>query len=251
MQITTKGLILREVKVRESDKILTILTPGQGIISASARGAMRPGNKLFSGTGLFCYSEFTLFEGRTMHRVDEAAPIEVFFGLRQSVEGIALATYIAELVQILQPTGSEAEVLLNLTLNSYHMLAQGKMPPQQVKPVFELRAMTEGGFMPDVVACQECGRYEGGHFRFGPHHGTLLCADCTEEKGREVNIDEAALAALRHIVLSDAKKIFAFTLRGNSLVLLQQASEDFVLCHLEHSPKSLEFLRTVMTRNVE
>lgn len=237
--------------MRESDKILTILAPGLGILSASARGAMRPQNKLFSGTGLFCFSEFALYEGRTMYRADEAAPIEVFFGLRENVEAIALATYIAELLQILQPTGAEAQALLALALNSFYVLAKGKTPPQQVKPVFEVRAMSESGFMPDVLACQGCGRYEGGHFRFRPNHGTLLCEACAEEKGLEANLDTAALAALRHIVLSDAKKIFAFGLKGNSLVLLQQASEDFVLNHLEHNPKSLDFLKTVMTRIVE
>ena len=93
MQIVTPALVLREVQVGEADRILLLLTPEQGLISASAKGSLRLKSRLFSGCGLFCYSEFTLYEGRTMYRVDEAQVKNTFFGLRESVEGMALAMY--------------------------------------------------------------------------------------------------------------------------------------------------------------
>ena len=55
-QTATTGLVLRQVKVGEADQILTLLTPDLGVVSASARGSLRPKNKLFSACGLFCYS---------------------------------------------------------------------------------------------------------------------------------------------------------------------------------------------------
>ena len=55
MQVATTGLVLRQVKVGEADRILTILTPDLGVISASARGSLRMKSALFSATGLFCY----------------------------------------------------------------------------------------------------------------------------------------------------------------------------------------------------
>lgn len=244
MQITTKGLVLREVKTGESDRILTILTPGHGVISAAAKGSLRPKSKLFSATGLFGYSDFTLFEGRTMYRVNEASSLEVFFGLRQSVETLALAAYIAELVFILSPTGEEAETLLQLTLNSFYLLANQKKDGGLVKAVYELRSLSEAGFMPDVVACDECGKYEDALFYFDLRHGSLLCRQCAEQRRLEPNLDAAALAALRHIVFSDARKVFGFTLSGNSLILLRQVAEEYVLCNLGYPPKSLGFYKS-------
>ena len=60
MQIATTGLVLRQVKLGEADQILTLLTPDLGVISASAKGSLRLKNKLFSASGMFCYSEFML-----------------------------------------------------------------------------------------------------------------------------------------------------------------------------------------------
>ena len=63
----TLGLVLKETRYKESDRILTILTPGLGVISASAQSSLRLKSKLFSACGLFCYSEFTLVPGRNMY----------------------------------------------------------------------------------------------------------------------------------------------------------------------------------------
>ena len=109
MQISTSGLVLRQVKVGEADQILTILTPDRGVLSASARGSLRLKSKLFSGCGLFCYSEFTLTTGRASNFVDAAAVKKVFHGLGRSVEGMALAAYLAEALTVLSPEPPEAE----------------------------------------------------------------------------------------------------------------------------------------------
>ena len=160
MRTTTMGLVLRATKTGEADRALLLLTP-DGLVSAMAKGALRLKSRLFSGTGLFCYSEFTLFEGKTMFVVDEAEVRQVFWGIHESVEHMALAMYFAELASTLSPTGQEAEAQLRLLLNSLYLLSEGRRAPRLVKAVYELRAMTLAGFMPDLVACADCVKYEG------------------------------------------------------------------------------------------
>ena len=69
----------------EADQILTVLTPGNGVLSASARGSLRLKNKLFSACGLFCYSEFAITLGRKTNFIDSAAVSKVFHGLSKTV----------------------------------------------------------------------------------------------------------------------------------------------------------------------
>ena len=128
MRTTTMGLVLRATKTGEADRALLLLTP-DGLVSAMAKGALRLKSRLFSGTGLFCYSEFTLFEGKTMFVVDEAEVRQVFWGIHESVEHMALAMYFAELASTLSPTGQEAEAQLRLLLNSLYLLSEGRRAP--------------------------------------------------------------------------------------------------------------------------
>ncbi len=139
--IVTPGLVLKETRYKKSDRIITILTPGLGVISASAKSSLRLKNKLFSACGLFCYSEFLLLPGRNMYTVREAESKNVFHGIASSIEGMSLAMYMAEMAAALSPTGEEAEKELRLLLNCLYMLSEKKADLRVIKAVFELRTI--------------------------------------------------------------------------------------------------------------
>ncbi len=246
MQIATTGLVLRQVKVGEADRILTLLTPDLGVITASAKGSLRLKNKLFSATGMFCYSEFTLTSGRSHYFVDSAQVKKVFHGISGSVEGMALATYLAEIALTLSPAPPESETQLRLLLNSLYMIGEKRLPLRQIKVIYELRTMSRSGYQPDLLACCGCGKYEGGEFYLDPVEGTLLCGDCAEKARHIPNLDPGALYALRYICLAEDQKIFSFTLAPASLKNLSRVSEQYLLAHLENGLKSLTFLKTVL-----
>ena len=136
--IVTPGLVLKETRYKESDRIITLLTPGLGVISASAQSSLRLKSKLFSACGLFCYSEFVLVP-----------------------EGMSLAMYMAEMASALSPTGDEAAKELRLLLNCFYMISEKKADLRVIKAVFELRTMSECGFLPQLVYCRDCGTYDG------------------------------------------------------------------------------------------
>ena len=160
----TTGLVLKETRYKESDRILTILTPELGVISAAAQSSLRLKSKLFSACGLFCYSEFTLVPGRNMYTVREAEVKNVFHGISSSIEGMSLAMYMAEMAMTLSPTGQEAQRELRLLLNCFYMISESKTDLRVIKAVFELRTMSECGFMPQLVYCRDCGTYDGPAF---------------------------------------------------------------------------------------
>ena len=152
----TTGLVLKETRYKESDRILTILTPELGVISAAAQSSLRLKSKLFSACGLFCYSEFTLVPGRNMYTVREAEVKNVFHGISSSIEGMSLAMYMAEMAMTLSPTGQEAQRELRLLLNCFYMISESKTDLRVIKAVFELRTMSECGFLPQLVCCKIC-----------------------------------------------------------------------------------------------
>ena len=122
----TPGLVLKETRYKESDRILTILTPELGVISASAQSSLRLKSRLFSACGLFCYSEFVLVPGRNMYTVREASVKNVFHGISRSIEATSLAMYLAEMAAALSPTGEEAGRELRLLLNCLYMISENK-----------------------------------------------------------------------------------------------------------------------------
>ena len=242
----TPGLVLKETRYKESDRILTILTPELGVISASAQSSLRLKSRLFSACGLFCYSEFVLVPGRNMYTVREASVKNVFHGISRSIEATSLAMYLAEMVAALSPTGEEAGRELRLLLNCLYMISENKADLRVIKAVFELRTMSECGFMPQIVCCRDCSAYDGEAFYLDAQEGHLLCADCAAKAGKRCNLDQGALYALRHICLVDDKKIFSFKISLGSLEKLSAAAEQYALVHLDKPLKSYDFLKSVL-----
>ncbi|MBQ8610820.1 MAG: DNA repair protein RecO [Oscillospiraceae bacterium] len=248
MQTTAMGLVLKETKLGEADRIITMLTDRFGLIRASARGSRNLKNKLFSSTGMFCYSEFSLFTQKGNYYVDEAALQKNFFGLRNSVEALGVAAYIAELVVVLEPhRPEEIQELLRLSLNSLYLLSEGKADPRLVKAVFELRAVAEAGYRPDLVACADCSRFEDKKgFFFDNKNGRIFCEKCAAFHCHDVDTPLSVVTAMRHSIYADLKKVFSFTLSEDALRIFTRTTEDYVLHQLETPLKTLDFLRTVL-----
>ena len=69
---TTDALVLREVRYKEADRILTLFTADRGIITAKARAALRKNSKLSAATQQLTLSDMTVFENKGKCTVQEA-----------------------------------------------------------------------------------------------------------------------------------------------------------------------------------
>ena len=157
--IVTAGLVLRETVTRETDKILTVLTPDRGKISLIARGARRKNSRLAAACQLLAYSELTIYEKGQWFMLDEAETLELFTGLRTDFVALSLASYLADLTDA-TAQAEDTSQLLRLLLNALYALSVLHKPPQLVKPAFELRLMALSGFEPLADGCAVCGRPE-------------------------------------------------------------------------------------------
>ena len=246
MPIATMGLILRQIKVGEADRILTILTPDLGVISASAKGSMRLKNKLFSATGLFCYSEFSLTSGRSHYFIDTAQIKNVFHGISATVEGMGLASYMAEIAAELSPAPPESEAQLRLLLNCLYALSKLDLPESQVKAVFELRAACLSGYTPDLTGCHVCGSQTPE--RFDLSAGMLECRNCRspESNGIRMPVPPSVLEAMRYICYCDSKKLFSFQAGEDTLQQLSEVTEAYLATQLERGFSTLDFYKSLL-----
>ena len=251
-----KGLVIRTTDIRESDRLITIFTEEEGVLSAMAQGARSFKSRKMSSTMQFCYSRFFLYKKGEYYYIREAELIESFFDLRNSIEGLALAAYIADVLSDVTVATEEME-LLRLSLNSLYAIANKKYPLEKIKAAFEIRTASILGFMPDVLACSSCGE-KGGNFYFDIMGGTIKCYACCEkesashkepESPHESHIvrilSESAKIALCYCIYAPIEKLFSFNIPDEDMKLFSGACEDYLINQLERSFKTLEFYKEV------
>lgn len=246
MRIETEGLVIREKSVGESDRLVTVLTQQEGVLRAFAQQANRLKSSKLSATQLFGYSRFSIFKGREKYIIDDAQPIEVFFDLRRDMERLSLAQYFCELAAALAPQEAEAGDFLRLMLNALHFLCAGSRPNRLVKAAVEMRMLSLAGYMPDLVCCAGCARYEAETMFFLPRSGVLFCGDCLKPSEEPaVPLGRGALTGLRHTVYADFEKLFFFRLPPAGLAELARASEQYVFSTLQRGFPTLDFYHQI------
>lgn len=247
MKITTNGLVIKEQTTGESDRLVTLLTADYGILRAFVRRAKLVKSRTASATSLFSYARFTLYKTRDAYSADDVAPIEVFFDLRKDIESLALAQYFAQLAFEMGAEGQPCEELLRLTLNSLHLLCTGKRKHAQIKAVFELRSACLGGYMPNILACENCGTYETDLMYFDTLEGNIYCENCPRAGAYPVPVN--VIKAVRFICLTPPEKIFSFSLSYENLKILGDISEKYILSRVQRKLSALEFYKGLKNEN--
>ena len=241
MKINTDGLILKSSQTGEQDRLVTILTRDLGVVRAFAHGAAKSKGRSASATETLCYSTFTLTETKGTYSVSEATPVELFFELRSDIDRTALAQYFCEVVMNLAVEGEEASSLLRLILNSLYLLAKQLRENRFIKAVFELRMMTLSGFMPDTEGCCECGKTHVVHPLFDINGGVIRCDGC----GGGFAITQGVLDAMRYICTAEESRIFSFEIGEESLRLLSDVAERYLLSQCDRSFTALDFYKNL------
>lgn len=244
MRLNTDGLIIRETQTGEADRLVTVLTADMGVIRAFVRGARSIKSRSLSATQLLAYSRFSIYMNRDVYTIDEAEPIEVFFGLRGDLVRTSLAMYFCELICELAPEGADSKEILSLALNTLYKLSVNKTPTYQLKAIFEMRLLSLTGYMPNLIGCAECGEYSDETMFFDMEHSQLYCTKCTRTNHAHP-LSIGVVSALRHICLSEPEKVFSFTLSPAGLKSLSDTAEMYLLATTQRRYKSLELYKTL------
>ena len=77
--ITTKAIVLSRVNYGEADRIMQVLTPDYGKISAMAKGVRREKSKLAGGVELLAICDLTIHQGKGELGIVTSARLDTFF----------------------------------------------------------------------------------------------------------------------------------------------------------------------------
>ena len=253
MLVTYDGIVIGRREIGENSCFIDILTDEQGVVEATAHGAKKINSNLLSSAALFSYSTFCLNKTKLRYTVNSAKPKFGFHELGSDIGKLALASYFAQAVKYCTPSEqvqaehSRDSVVRFFAIALYEILhAVESHSLNAVKSAFELRYSSMLGFVPNLVACDNCGEYDCGRgMYFLPRKAMLLCANCInpEYEGEHIKLFPETLFAMRCAVFSPLERCFKFTVSGDAEKQLSAITEDYFLYRTERSFTALEYYK--------
>ena len=107
--IKTEGIVLNEIRYKETSKILNIYTKELGKVTVMAQGAFRPKSSLMASTQSFTLSEFYLKKGRNFYYINNSDVLDSYYSIRENMERMIYGFYILELIEKSTPFEEENE----------------------------------------------------------------------------------------------------------------------------------------------
>ena len=211
--ICVTGMILKQTPIGEYDRRICLLTKEKGKISAFARGARRPGNRLAAATNPFSFGVFKLYTGRDSYTVSEAEIQNYFPELMTDYIGACYGMYFAEIADYYARENNDERELLKLLYQSMRALCAPALPNPLIQCVFELRAIVVNGEYPGAPVDRQ--------------------------------LDESTLFTLHYISTSPIEKLYTFTVKDNVLQELAEVAEEYMKRFTDREFKSLEILKTL------
>lgn len=174
-----RAVVLRQHKLGEADRIVTLLTREHGLVRAVAKGIRRTRSKFGARLEPFAYVDIQLYPGRNLDTVTQVETIDAFAqDITNDYGRYTSACAILETAERL--SGEEKAPVLSLhqlTTGALRAIAAQTHPVGLVVDAFLLRAMGISGWAPALDECARCAS-PGPHRAFHVAAGGTVCVHC-------------------------------------------------------------------------
>jgi DNA repair protein RecO (recombination protein O) len=249
----TEALVLRAVDFGESDRILHLLVPDAGRVTAIAKGARRSVKRFAGGLDLFQQLRVQLDRRRRggMARLEHATLLRHWGALRRDPARFALACFLLELLDRLAPEGGARADTRRLYAFALEALALVAASPVDtgLRVLLELRALAALGLRPELTACVRCGGAapgSGGRVRFSVADGGPVCARCARDGEGLLEVRLGTLRALEQGLRLELQHLRRLVLDAASLAEARLLIARFERFHVGVDLNSRRFLEQML-----
>jgi DNA repair protein RecO (recombination protein O) len=246
-RLASEVILLRAVDFGESDRIVHLLSPHVGRLTAIAKGARRS-VKRFPGTlDLFNHLRVTVNRRRrgSMAMLEQATLVDAFLGLRADPARYALASFLIELMDRMAPEGAngpDARRLFDFTFSALSAL-EGTRPDARLRLLLELRAFDALGLRPELAHCVRCGERPSGRVAFHVADGGVVCAAHAGERSEgTLPVHVGTLKVLQQGLEYDASRLGRLAIGPQALAEARQLLFRFQRFHVGIELRSERFL---------
>ena len=248
----TEALVLRAVDFGESDRILHLLVPDAGRLTAIAKGARRSVKRFAGGLDLFQQLRVQLDRRRRagMARLEHATLLRHWDALRRDPARFALGCFLLELLDRLAPEGgarADTRRLYGFAIEALALVAAAPIDPG-LRVLLELRALAALGLRPELSACVRCGGAPGvgARVRFSVADGGPVCPRCARDGEGLLEVRLGTLRALEQGLRLELSSLRRLVLDAASLAEARLLIARFERFHVGVDLNSRRFLEQML-----
>ncbi len=245
---STPAIVLRQRRLGDADKILTLYTAGLGKIDAVAKGVRKTRSRMAGHVEPLSQAMFQLAKGKTLDIVTQVETIESFQAIRYDLERMSRALYACELLDKFTEPHEENFALYRLLLDTLRRMTSGNEIEIAVR-FYEMALLDATGYRPELEECVTC------RARLAPvtnywtaAGGGVVCASCSTEDTAARPISANAVKVLRLLLHGRFSDVARVAIGPQLSAELEGVLLEYVRWVLERDVRSVAFIDTLRKR---
>ena len=244
----TTAIVLRQRKLGDADKILTLYTPGLGKLDCVAKGVRKAKSRMAGHVEPFTNATFLLARGKSLDIVTQVETVDSFQPIRDDLERLAAALYVCELLDRCTEPHAENPGLHRLLLDT---LARIERREDAALPLryYEMALLDEMGYRPELEECVGCRkRLEPVTNYWSAGSGGVVCPSCRRDESAVRPISPNAIKLLRLLLHGRWSDVSRVVVDADLAVELERALAEYLRWVLERDIRSAAFVDEVRRR---
>ncbi|MBO7527289.1 MAG: DNA repair protein RecO [Clostridia bacterium] len=210
-QTKVKAIVIGGIDYKEKDKLITLFTLEQGIISVLFKSVKNSNAKLKASKEPMSFGEYIFTNGNTK-TVTSAEIIDSFYDITKNIKKYYTACSIFEIIKTALPIGETSAEFFVSTLKSLELLAYSNADIKVVLIKYLIKAFEIFGYKITFDKCSICGQKLLVHKIFNFSHGDVTCFGCKSLDGIELN--DGVYSVMRIISITDFEKLSTLKLKA-------------------------------------
>lgn len=244
--LKTEGIVLKEMRYKDTSKILSIYTKKYGKITAMARGAYKPKSKIIANTQPFSYNEYQLYKGRNFYYINQADIIDSFYSMRERIERVVYGQYMLELVEKSMEEGEENQKIFMLLLKGLNLLSVLDKDFLKFTTAYELKFISFLGYRPCLDRCVICGNEDIKNARYSPKEGGIICCNCYGFDSSSIYLDDKLYKGINDLLYIPLDKISNVQLSADCINRIHNIIVQHILYNIDRAKlNTLNFIKTL------
>lgn len=244
--LKTEGIVLNEMKFRETSKIVTIYTKSLGKISVMANGAYNPKSKLIALTQTFGHNEYHLRRGKSFYYINEGDVVNSFYNIREDFNKVLYGYYILELLEKSVPVEQENQQIFQLLKKALLVLSDLEEGFLQFIIGYEVKYISFLGYRPYIDGCVYCGKKKTSMAKFSIERGGILCEDCFGQDRYSRKISKKAYDVICQALYLPLEALKDIEADKETLIMAHDILVKYILDKIDRDKiNSLEILETI------
>lgn len=228
-----EGIIIKEIKYKDTSKILTVYTRDLGKITLMARGACKPKSRLITNTELFFQNNYVLFKGKNFYYINDTDTINSFYSIRENIDRLMYGSYMLELMDIGSIEGAVNQKLFDLLIKGLEVLSKEEKDFLKFIIAYEVKFISFLGYRPNFKQCVSCNSIVEDDIKFSIDLGGVLCNKCFYKDKYSYNINKELNISFYKLLFSPLEELDKIIVNENNLIIMHKIMLKYILEKLD------------------